>query len=160
MKSLKILLVGFALFLVSSAYANPLAGISPVTAPEDDFIIAPIGAAEFNPSTPNNYGLAISEAFAFAKLMPGPDSNHVAVSPYFFVGPFICANIGQWVSTNGNSPWSLDYGLMVGLPKLDETLPEVAFSATWNSITGGPAKLTIDVAFPVDILNNILVHKL
>jgi hypothetical protein len=143
------------------SFGGALSGItSPPAGGENAWVIAPIGAAEFNPSSSNNYGLAISEAIGYANLLPGADSSHVVVSPYAFVGPFLAANIGQWVATNGGAQISFDYGLMIGLPKLDATLPEVAFSATWNTVNHQGCKLLIDVAFPADILSDILVHKL
>lgn len=127
---------------------------SPVT-PEDDFILGPIGAFEFNPSTSNNYGLAISESICYAELSQGPDPNHTLVSPFAFVGLFAAANVGQWVATDANAPVVIDYGVMVGLPKLDVTLPELAFS--YNFRTNG---FLIDAAFPADILSNVLLKKL
>lgn len=142
------------------ASANPLGvPLNPPALGEDDFLLAPIGAIEFNPTTPNNYGLAISESFAFAHVLPS-DDKHVVVEPYGFVGLFGAANIGQWVATNGGASWSVDYGIMVGLPKLDASVPEVAFSATWNTINRGDAKLFINIAFPADILPDLLCRKL
>jgi len=153
-------ILGFFL-LASVGSANPLQALAqPPSTGEDIFVLAPIGAVEFNPSSPNNYGLAVAESIGFVNVLPGADSKHVVVSPYGFVGFFGAANIGQWVASNGNAPWSIDYGIMVGLPKLDQSIPEVAFSATWNSIQRGDAKLMINVAFPADILPSILVHPL
>lgn len=133
--------------------------IQPAQGGEVDWILAPIGALEFAPSTPSNYGLTLAESIGIARVLPA-DPSHVVISPYFFVGGFVAADIGMWVNSNGQQAISLDYGLMVGLPKLDDTLPEVAFSAAWNSINRGDAKLMINVAFPADILPDILVHKL
>lgn len=130
-------------------------GIQSPSAPEDDFILGPIGAVEFNPSNSNNYGLAISESLCYAKLSQGPDSNHTLVEPYGFVGLFAAADIGQWVDTNAQAAVVIDYGIMVGLPKLDVTLPEVAFS--YNFRTNG---FLIDAAFPADVIANVLCKKL
>lgn len=149
------------LMFASLGFCNPLTGIGTVPAGgEDDLILAPVGSIEFNPSTSNNYGLALTESVAFAKVLPGQDANHVVISPYGFAGVFMAANIGQWAATNGGAAWSIDYGLMIGLPKLDESIPEVAFAASWNTIERGDAKLMINVAFPADILSSVLVHKL
>lgn len=148
------------MFLTGSAFANPLTTpISVNPSGEDLWGYAPIGAIEFNPSNSDNYGLAISESLFFGHVVQS-DPTHVVVSPYFFTGLFAAANIGAWAQSNGNANISVDYGIMVGLPKLDSTLPEVAFSATWNTINRGDAKLFIDVAFPADILSDILVHRL
>jgi hypothetical protein len=146
-----------ALMLLSApAFSmNLFADLNPPAGGEDDFILAPVGAIEFNPSTKDNYGLAISESIAFARVLPGQDNKHVIVAPYGFFGIFGAANIGKWVDTNGGAAWLLDYGLMVGLPKLDEGIPEVAFS--WNIRDNS---LMINVAFPADILPAFLVHKL
>ena len=158
MKKLFLLL---ALTLISSvAVAGPIGlAINPPAGGEDAFILAPIGALEFNPTTKADYGLAISESLAFARLFPA-DDKHVVISPYAFVGVFAAANIGKWVDTNGNAPLSVDYGFMVGLPKLDMTIPEVAFSLKWNSINRGAAQIMVNAAFPSDILSDILVSKL
>ena len=59
------------------------------------------------------------------------------------------------VATNGGSNWQFDLGPIIGLPKLDESIPEVAFS--YNLRDG---KFLINVAFPADILPSLLVHKL
>jgi hypothetical protein len=139
----------------SPSFAVPLTAVAPTNVGEDDIILAPIGAIEFNPSTKDNYGLAISESISFAQLLPGPDSNHVVVSPYAFFGVFCAANIGQWVATNAHADVQFDYGLMVGLPKLDVSIPEVAFSYNFRD-----SAFLINVAFPADILPAILVHKL
>lgn len=146
-----------AFFLMAGmASANPLAAIAqPPAGGEDVFVVAPIGSIEFNPTTKDNYGLAFTECISFAKVLPGQDANHVMVSPYVFVGIFGAANIGDWVAANGGAAWQFDYGPMVGLPKLDDTLPEVAFS--YNLRT---SQFMINAAFPVDILPSILVHKL
>lgn len=148
------------LLLASTANAGWLTDpIQPPVGGEVDWILAPIGALEFAPSTPSNYGLTLAESVGIAKVLPA-DATHVVISPYFFVGAFVAADIGMWVNSNGTQAISIDYGIMVGLPKLDDTLPEVAFSAAWNSINRGDAKLMINVAFPADILSDILVHKL
>lgn len=145
-----------------SVMANPI-GVpvnpGPVGSSEDALLMAPIGALEFNPSNSNNYGLALSESLVFGNVIRVDDS-HVAISPFVFVGLFGAANIGEWVNTNGGAAWNIDYGVMVGLPKLDTTLPEVAFSATWNSEVRGSAKMMINVAFPVDILPDVLCRKI
>lgn len=149
----------FSLLMVmgfSVGNANQLfATLNPPSTGEDDFILAPIGSAEFNPSTANNYGLAISESLTFANVLPGQDSKHVVVAPYAFVGFFGAANIGQWVASNGGANWVLDYGVMVGLPKLDASIPEVAFSYNFRD-----GNFLINIAFPADILPTLLVHKL
>jgi len=152
----------FAVLMLLAPVVNAGWLTSPIQVPpggEIDWVLAPIGAIEFAPSTPSNYGLVLAESIGLANVLPA-DQSHVVVSPYFFVGGFVAADIGMWVNSNGQSAISLDYGLMVGLPKLDDTLPEVAFSAAWNSINRGDAKLMINVAFPADILPDILVHRL
>lgn len=143
------------LFLVGCGPAFAGWGITSPTTPEDDFILGPIGAVEFNPSNSSNYGLAVSESLCYAKLSAGPDSGHTLVDPYAFVGLFAAADIGPWVNTNGGQSILVDYGVMVGLPKLDVTLPEVAFS--WNVRTN---TLLINAAFPVDVIANVLCKKL
>ena len=150
-----LLLVAFLMVAGSGWSMQLFATLNPPQGGEDDFILAPIGSIEFNPSTPNNYGLAISESIAFAKVLPGQDSNHVVVSPYAFFGIFVADDIGQWVSTNGGSAMLFDYGIMVGLPKLDESIPEVAFSVNFRN-----QALMVNVAFPADILSSVFVHKL
>ena len=152
----------FVAFMLMSSLSYAGALTTPISVPStgaQEFVLAPIGALEFNPSTPNNYGLAVAESVCLANLMPA-DSSHVFVSPVLFVGVFAAANIGKWVATNGGASWSIDYGIMVGLPKLDDTLPEVAFSASWNTQERGDAKIMINAAVPVDILPDVLVHKL
>ena len=146
----------FLLMLAPSpVMAVPLTAVAPAPVNQDSFILAPIGAIEFNPSTKDNYGLAISESISFAQLLPGPDETHLVVSPYAFFGVFCAANIGQWVATNAHADIAFDYGLMVGLPKLDVSIPEVAFSYNFRDNA-----FLINVAFPADILPSFLVHKL
>lgn len=147
----------FAVLLLMAGCSSAMAdwGIQSPASPEDAFILGPIGAVEFNPSNSNNYGLALSESFVYGKLSSGPDSNHTLVSPYAFIGLFVAADVGQWVDTNANAPVVFDYGIMVGLPKLDVTLPEVAFS--YNFRTNG---FLIDAAFPADVIANVLCKKL
>jgi len=148
------------LMSLTPVLANPIGvPLNPGPNGEDALVMAPLGALEFNPSNSSNYGLAFSESLAFAHVTMADDS-HVAIDPYLFVGLFGAANIGGWVNSNGGEPWTLDYGVMVGLPKLDATLPEVAFSAKWNSEVRGSAVMMINVAFPVDILPDVLCRKI
>ena len=149
-----ILLVLLMLVSTSSFAMSLFSDLNPPVGGEDDFILAPIGAIEFNPSTKDNYGLALSESISFARVFPGSDNKHVIVSPYGFLGFFGAANIGQWVATNGGANWIVDYGVMIGLPKLDEAIPEVAFSYNFRD-----GAVMINVAFPADILPGFLVHK-
>ena len=59
----KLLLLIALMFMAGSSFANPLSAYpAPPAGGEDSFVVAPIGAFEFNPRTPNNYGLAISES--------------------------------------------------------------------------------------------------
>lgn len=152
----KLFLLLALMFVSVPAMAVPLfATLNPPIGGEDDVVIAPIGAIEFNPSTKDNYGLAISESIGLVKVLPGPDAKHFILSPYAFVGFFCAANIGSWVATSGHANIGFDYGPMIGLPKLDEAIPEVAFS--YNLRNGS---FLINVAFPADILPSLLVHKL
>lgn len=149
------LLMALLLLSVPAFSMQLFAPLNPPAGGEDDFILAPIGSVEFNPTTKDNYGLAFTECISFSKIIPGTDSKHVIVSPYVFIGIFGAANIGKWVDANGGAPWEFDFGPMVGLPKLDETLPEVAFAYNLRN-----SSFMINVAFPADILPSILVHKL
>lgn len=62
----------FALMLLhSSANAGWLTTpIQPAAGGEVDWILAPIGALEFAPSTPSNYGLTLAESIGIARVLP------------------------------------------------------------------------------------------
>lgn len=125
---------------------------------EDCFLLMPITDVSFNLGQANNYGLGGAYGFVFANVSPA-DATHVNVMPYFFIGPFISANVSEFVNSNGKDAPGATIGLVLGLPKLDKDIPEIAVQFGWD-LRGGPSTISIDAAFPLMIAPDSTIHKL
>lgn len=134
-----------------------LALIAPVST-ENDWILMPITDVNFNLGQADNYGLGAAYGLVFAAVQP-EDATHVNVNPFFFIGPFISANVGEFVNSNGKDAPSAEFGFVVGLPKLDANIPEIGVQCGWDT-RGGPAILSIDASFPLMIAPDSTIVKL
>lgn len=150
------------LLLTASAFAtNPIGvPLNPPVNGEDDLLFMPFtNVNAYTVNTKTNYGLGVAWGLAFANVQPN-SATSVDISPYAFFAPYASVEIANWINTQGQSPLSVDYGIMVGLPQLDSAVPEIGFTVNWNSLTGNTSTLGIVLAFPTDILSDALVRKI
>ena len=161
---MKNLILGFifALLMVGNCFAtNPIGvPLNPPPQGEDDFLFMPFtNVNTYTVNSKTNYGLGVAWGLAFANVLP-EDQGHSMIQPFAYFAPYASVEIANWVNSGANAPWSVDYGLMFGLPQLDSTIPEIGLTVNWNSLTGNQSTVGVVLAFPTDILSNVLVRKI
>lgn len=156
-------LLGFSMLSASAYAANPIGvPVNPPEGGEDDLVVMPFNNINtYTTQGKTNYGLGLAYGIAFANLMP-VSVGKVQVSPYSYFAIYTSVEIAPWLNSTG--PLSVDYGFMVGLPQLDQSIPEIGITGNWNSLDGqflqGSPTLGIQLAFPLDILSGSLIRKI
>ena len=159
MKQFLIILV---FLMVGNCFASNPIGVplNPPVGGEDDLVLMPFtNVNAYTVNTKTNYGLGLAWGLAFANVQP-ETATSVDIQPYAFIAPYASVEIANWINSQGNAPWSVDYGLMIGLPQLDTAIPEIGLTINWNSLTGNTSSIGIVLAFPTDILSDKLVRKI
>lgn len=124
---------------------------------EDDFILMPTTNIGFDVANSANFGLGVSYSIMFANVT-AVDANTAKISPFFGVGPFISANVGNWVASNGSAPLSANIGIEFIGPSIQD-FPELGFQIGWDTTTGARTTL-VNASFPLIIAPDSTIHKL
>ena len=157
--------IGFLLLASIAQATNPIGvplGMVPSNG-ENCWLAMPFtNVNEYTLNNQTNYGLGVAYGLAFANVTPSTPTS-VNIDPFVFLAVYDSVEIADWVNHTG--PLSDDYGLMLGLPRLDSSIPEICLTLNWNSLTNGDpfkqsATIGIATSFPTDILSNFLVRKI
>lgn len=129
----------------------------PAAGGEDAFILMPTTNIGFDLANSANFGLGVSYSFMFAHV-EAVNPTTAKVSPFFGVGPFISANVGKWISSQGNAPLSANIGFIFIGPMIQD-FPELGLELGWQTDTGAKI-LEINASFPLIIAPDSTIHKL